>query len=70
MFVFSSSLIIGLERVYLAIFYGLFSLIDCADCDGFSCGSGECYPAEWECDLEPDCSDGSDESTSECSGEF
>ncbi|XP_069932953.1 SCO-spondin [Oryctolagus cuniculus] len=26
-----------------------------------SCGSGECLPAEQQCDLKPDCQDGSDE---------
>ena len=34
--------------------------------DQFRCGSGECYPASWQCDGEPDCSDASDE-TDECS---
>lgn len=31
----------------------------------FGCGSGEYVPAEWACDAEPDCADGSDEAECE-----
>ena len=27
-----------------------------------TCGDGQCIPAEWQCDQEPDCADQSDES--------
>uniref|UniRef100_A0A8C9SYB7 EGF-like domain-containing protein n=1 Tax=Scleropages formosus TaxID=113540 RepID=A0A8C9SYB7_SCLFO len=38
----------------------------CAPSD-FTCRNGQCVPARWRCDGEPECSDGSDEADSTCS---
>uniref|UniRef100_A0A9J8A3Q3 Low density lipoprotein receptor-related protein 8, apolipoprotein e receptor n=1 Tax=Cyprinus carpio carpio TaxID=630221 RepID=A0A9J8A3Q3_CYPCA len=38
----------------------------CATTD-FACKNGQCVPARWRCDGEPECSDGSDEADSTCS---
>lgn len=37
----------------------------CAEVD-FVCHSGQCVPKRWQCDGEPDCEDGSDESIEMC----
>ena len=39
----------------------------CSEVDEFTCHSGQCIPARWQCDLEPDCSDASDELPELCS---
>ena len=39
----------------------------CSDADEFTCHSGQCIPARWQCDREADCSDGSDELPDLCS---
>uniref|UniRef100_A0A8C1Y138 Low density lipoprotein receptor-related protein 8, apolipoprotein e receptor n=1 Tax=Cyprinus carpio TaxID=7962 RepID=A0A8C1Y138_CYPCA len=38
----------------------------CATTD-FACKNGQCVPARWRCDGEPECPDGSDEADSTCS---
>uniref|UniRef100_A0A672MZX1 Low-density lipoprotein receptor-related protein 8-like n=1 Tax=Sinocyclocheilus grahami TaxID=75366 RepID=A0A672MZX1_SINGR len=38
----------------------------CATTD-FACKNGQCLPARWRCDGEPECPDGSDEADSTCS---
>uniref|UniRef100_A0A4W4ES41 EGF-like domain-containing protein n=1 Tax=Electrophorus electricus TaxID=8005 RepID=A0A4W4ES41_ELEEL len=38
----------------------------CASTD-FACKNGQCVPARWRCDGEPECSDGSDEADFTCS---
>lgn len=37
----------------------------CEEVD-FVCHSGQCVPKRWQCDGEPDCEDGSDESIEMC----
>ncbi|CAM9162284.1 unnamed protein product [Bubo scandiacus] len=37
----------------------------CAESD-FVCISGQCVPNRWQCDGDPDCEDGSDESAELC----
>lgn len=37
----------------------------CAETD-FVCQNGQCVPSRWQCDGEPDCEDGSDESLDVC----
>lgn len=37
----------------------------CAESD-FVCNSGQCVPNRWQCDGDPDCEDGSDESAELC----
>lgn len=37
----------------------------CAETD-FVCRNGQCVPSRWQCDGEPDCEDGSDESLDVC----
>lgn len=37
----------------------------CAESD-FVCISGQCVPNRWQCDGDPDCEDGSDESAEQC----
>ncbi|CAG11574.1 unnamed protein product [Tetraodon nigroviridis] len=38
----------------------------CATTD-FTCKNGQCVPARWRCDGEPECADGSDEADATCS---
>lgn len=38
----------------------------CATTD-FACKNGQCVPARWRCDGEPECADGSDEADAICS---
>uniref|UniRef100_A0A668A7Z4 Low density lipoprotein receptor-related protein 8, apolipoprotein e receptor n=1 Tax=Myripristis murdjan TaxID=586833 RepID=A0A668A7Z4_9TELE len=38
----------------------------CATTD-FACKNGQCVPARWRCDGEPECADGSDEADATCS---
>lgn len=35
--------------------------------EDFTCANGQCVPARWKCDGEPECLDGSDEAESTCS---
>ena len=37
----------------------------CAESD-FVCKNGQCVPNRWQCDGDPDCEDGSDESPEQC----
>ena len=39
----------------------------CREVDEFTCHNGQCIPARWQCDLEEDCKDGSDEQDDLCS---
>jgi len=39
----------------------------CSEVDEFTCHNGQCIPARWQCDLEADCTDGSDELPDLCS---
>ncbi|KAK3574383.1 hypothetical protein QTP86_006157 [Hemibagrus guttatus] len=34
--------------------------------EDFTCTNGQCVPARWKCDGEPECLDGSDEAESTC----
>ncbi|KAA0712965.1 Low-density lipoprotein receptor-related protein 8 [Triplophysa tibetana] len=42
------------------------SIKTCAPTD-FTCKNGQCVPARWRCDGEPECPDGSDEADTTCS---
>ena len=46
----------------------LFHFLEAATCSDkeFTCSSGRCIPARWQCDREDDCDDGSDEDPSIC----
>ncbi len=37
----------------------------CAEVE-YVCDSGQCIPKRWQCDGDPDCEDGSDESIEMC----
>lgn len=39
----------------------------CSEADEFTCHNGQCIPSRWQCDLEADCTDESDELPELCS---
>lgn len=50
---------------FLSFFFGAVKTT-CSSAD-FTCKSGQCVPARWKCDGEPECLDESDEAESTCS---
>uniref|UniRef100_A0A8C1G3G7 Low density lipoprotein receptor-related protein 8, apolipoprotein e receptor n=1 Tax=Cyprinus carpio TaxID=7962 RepID=A0A8C1G3G7_CYPCA len=58
---FSSDLILSWHLLQTRV-----SSETCATTD-FACKNGQCVPARWRCDGEPECPDGSDEADSTCS---
>ena len=38
----------------------------CSEANEYRCANGQCIPARWQCDGEPDCADESDESLGGC----
>uniref|UniRef100_A0A8C1U7X5 Very low-density lipoprotein receptor n=1 Tax=Cyprinus carpio TaxID=7962 RepID=A0A8C1U7X5_CYPCA len=55
----------GHEETVNCRFYNVSVRKTCAEVD-FVCRSGQCIPKRWQCDGEPDCEDGSDESIEMC----
>uniref|UniRef100_A0A8C2ZGE0 Low density lipoprotein receptor-related protein 8, apolipoprotein e receptor n=1 Tax=Cyclopterus lumpus TaxID=8103 RepID=A0A8C2ZGE0_CYCLU len=70
--VFPCSLLSGLSTFDMVIYIHIYVLIyihiykTCATTD-FACKNGQCVPARWRCDGEPECADGSDEADAICS---
>ena len=52
----------------MIIYLCFFVFLEAATCSDkeFTCSSGRCIPARWQCDREDDCDDGSDEDPSIC----
>lgn len=50
---------------WTSVFFSLAVKKTCAESD-FVCLSGQCVPNRWQCDGDPDCEDGSDESSELC----
>lgn len=46
--------------------FSFFSVKKTCSASDFVCNSGQCIPNRWQCDGDPDCEDGSDESPELC----